>query len=434
MPSLVPRPGSFRPSSASFNRDRHQHRAGRSAHPRGSSSGDVGDRSFPEAVRIHIDHASLQRSAQSLRRWRSRCAAVLTSRRNPVRKDGSDAAGAGGVRRSFRRFGLGPRRSRSARGSRVSFQAGGVLTARLYPKLPTSLRFVAASLRGYQLQRAATVRVRSSSSRKRSSGNAGIRGSGAAGGEAGSSSCSITRPTDVPFYRDHWAKRRRRGDRASPEQLENWPILSKQVASARIPPRSSPSRTPADVRDAHERNDGNAASPVAIARHSRCLVRASRSPDSALERGHASGSMGADGRPARHARRAPPAAVLGLESRHAPALHVELPHHARRRSASTSRRCAATGSDICSVIRRRCTPSPARFSRETSRLRGWRWRSAMPSPCWVTSGRHRRGVSVSGSGHVRAGRNRLRGQRVSAGVDAPLARGRRYGVAARRDR
>ena len=45
-----------------------------------------------------------------------------------------------------------------------------------------------------------------------------------------------------------------------------------------------------------------------------------------------------------------------------------------------------------------------------------------------------RGISVSGSGHLRAGRNCLRSQRMSAGVDAPLARGRRYGVGARRGR
>jgi phenylacetate-CoA ligase len=33
--------------------------------------------------------------------------------------------------------------------------------------------------------------------------------------------------TRVPYYRDHWAKRRRQGDRSSWEQLENWPLLDK---------------------------------------------------------------------------------------------------------------------------------------------------------------------------------------------------------------
>jgi phenylacetate-CoA ligase len=33
--------------------------------------------------------------------------------------------------------------------------------------------------------------------------------------------------TEVPYYREQWAKRRRHGDRASWEYLENWPILEK---------------------------------------------------------------------------------------------------------------------------------------------------------------------------------------------------------------
>jgi phenylacetate-CoA ligase len=36
----------------------------------------------------------------------------------------------------------------------------------------------------------------------------------------------------VPYYRDHWAARRARGDRASPELLANWPILEKQALRA----------------------------------------------------------------------------------------------------------------------------------------------------------------------------------------------------------
>ena len=34
--------------------------------------------------------------------------------------------------------------------------------------------------------------------------------------------------TKVPYYRDYWAQRRRRGDQASSEILQNWPILGKQ--------------------------------------------------------------------------------------------------------------------------------------------------------------------------------------------------------------
>lgn len=38
--------------------------------------------------------------------------------------------------------------------------------------------------------------------------------------------------TRVPYYRDHWQTRRRKGDRASWEYLENWPILEKEPLRA----------------------------------------------------------------------------------------------------------------------------------------------------------------------------------------------------------
>ncbi|HXV86841.1 MAG TPA: hypothetical protein VD793_09090, partial [Gemmatimonadales bacterium] len=38
--------------------------------------------------------------------------------------------------------------------------------------------------------------------------------------------------TRVPFYRELWAQRRRRGDRASWEVLEHWPILEKDQVRA----------------------------------------------------------------------------------------------------------------------------------------------------------------------------------------------------------
>src|SRR5262249_31378812 len=34
--------------------------------------------------------------------------------------------------------------------------------------------------------------------------------------------------TRVPYYREQWAARRRRGDQASCEYLENWPVLAKE--------------------------------------------------------------------------------------------------------------------------------------------------------------------------------------------------------------
>jgi phenylacetate-CoA ligase len=34
---------------------------------------------------------------------------------------------------------------------------------------------------------------------------------------------------EVPYYREHWRKRRRKGDQSSCEQLQNWPILDKEA-------------------------------------------------------------------------------------------------------------------------------------------------------------------------------------------------------------
>jgi len=39
--------------------------------------------------------------------------------------------------------------------------------------------------------------------------------------------------TLVPFYRAHWAQRRRRGDQRSSEILDNWPILDKETLRSR---------------------------------------------------------------------------------------------------------------------------------------------------------------------------------------------------------
>ena len=39
--------------------------------------------------------------------------------------------------------------------------------------------------------------------------------------------------SDVPFYRDLWQRRRRAGNQASVEYLENWPVLAKEAVRAR---------------------------------------------------------------------------------------------------------------------------------------------------------------------------------------------------------
>jgi phenylacetate-CoA ligase len=66
--------------------------------------------------------------------------------------------------------------------------------------------------------------------------------------------------TRVPWYRDHWERRRRRGDRASPELLANWPILDKETV------RADPRAFVADDRDPrrmfHERTSGTTGKPL----------------------------------------------------------------------------------------------------------------------------------------------------------------------------
>ena len=39
--------------------------------------------------------------------------------------------------------------------------------------------------------------------------------------------------TRVPYYREYWSARRRRGDRASWERIEHWPVLEKEAVRAR---------------------------------------------------------------------------------------------------------------------------------------------------------------------------------------------------------
>jgi phenylacetate-CoA ligase len=68
--------------------------------------------------------------------------------------------------------------------------------------------------------------------------------------------------TRVPYYREQWAVRRRRGDRASWEVLANWPILEKDAL------RENPRAFLADDRDCrrmfHEQTSGTTGKPLEI--------------------------------------------------------------------------------------------------------------------------------------------------------------------------
>jgi len=64
----------------------------------------------------------------------------------------------------------------------------------------------------------------------------------------------------VPYYRELWAARRRRGDRASWERLENWPILEKQ--ELRHAPRAFVADDHSVRRMQHMRTSGTTGTPL----------------------------------------------------------------------------------------------------------------------------------------------------------------------------
>ncbi len=75
---------------------------------------------------------------------------------------------------------------------------------------------------------------------------------------------------DVPFYREHWAARRRRGDHSSWEHLENWPILEK--ADIRRNPLALVAESSPVNRMFREHTSGTSGTPLTLYR-SRATVR-----------------------------------------------------------------------------------------------------------------------------------------------------------------
>lgn len=103
---------------------------------------------------------------------------------------------------------------------------------RLYHRLPAPARTVAASLRGFQLRSwrygpeterladEALERERWNAERWRQ------------WQEESLARILERAATQVPYYREQWDARRRLGDRASHERLENWPVLDKEQLKA----------------------------------------------------------------------------------------------------------------------------------------------------------------------------------------------------------
>ena len=77
--------------------------------------------------------------------------------------------------------------------------------------------------------------------------------------------------TAVPYYRDYWAARRRRGDRASWEQLKNWPLLDKE--RVRATPRAFLADDCQPRRMFVERTSGTTGTPLEIWRSRATIER-----------------------------------------------------------------------------------------------------------------------------------------------------------------
>lgn len=100
---------------------------------------------------------------------------------------------------------------------------------RVYHSLPYPLRVLAASLYGYYLrgwrygrdteERVCQILERESWSEDKRKGWQ----------EEQLARTLHRAATQVPYYRAYWQKRRQRGDKASYEQLENWPVLEKET-------------------------------------------------------------------------------------------------------------------------------------------------------------------------------------------------------------
>ena len=68
--------------------------------------------------------------------------------------------------------------------------------------------------------------------------------------------------TQVPYYREQWAERRRRGDRAAFDLIENWPVLEKETV--RADPRAFVAADCNLRRMFHEQTSGTTGKPLHI--------------------------------------------------------------------------------------------------------------------------------------------------------------------------
>ncbi len=102
------------------------------------------------------------------------------------------------------------------------------LVAGLYRRLPATVQSFAASARGYQLQSRRYGPETEALVREALERDSWDSARWKTWQEERLALVLHQAATRVPYYREHWARRRREGDRASWDILANWPILSKQ--------------------------------------------------------------------------------------------------------------------------------------------------------------------------------------------------------------
>lgn len=133
---------------------------------------------------------------------------------------------------------------------------------RLYHRLPGRARSAAATLRGWYLKRWRYGRESEQLIEEALARDAWSAAQWKKWGEERIAYILHRAATRVPYYREHWAERRRRGDRASWEILANWPILEKDEV------RADPRAFVADDCDTrgmfHEQTSGTTGKPIDI--------------------------------------------------------------------------------------------------------------------------------------------------------------------------
>jgi phenylacetate-CoA ligase len=132
----------------------------------------------------------------------------------------------------------------------------------LYHRLPSPARSVAATLRGWYLQ---WWRYGSDSTRLIDAAlerDHWTAAQWAAWREQRLGLMLHRAATQVPYYRDHWAARRRAGDRASWELLEHWPLLHKDEVRAQ--PQAFVAADCDRRRMFHEQTSGTTGKPLDI--------------------------------------------------------------------------------------------------------------------------------------------------------------------------